>query len=188
MSKKEVKNAKNVEIVELGYRGYFILVSIFLLCACGIIALLINHLKNNNVEIRELKEKIQNNSSECPNNSVPVYLKEKDLVNTLFSNKLSRESTISEFIIDDIYIEDNSQFMEGGIYSSGWENVTKDSIFAVITYSVKPNGSYGKSIWNNGNGTFEEDWVKNKKSYIHIKKTNNGYVIDGAGYGTKWQV
>ncbi len=183
MEKKEVKD---VEIVELGYRGYFILMCIFLVCACGIIALLMNHLKNNNLEIRELKSKVQEEEKECPNNSVPVYLRDKDLVITLFSNKLNKEETIIEYKIDDIYFEDTSLFMDGGEYAGHYSNVTEDSIFAVITYSVKPNGSYGKSIWNNSNGIYEDEWVKNKKSYIHIKKTDKGYVIDGDGYGVKW--
>jgi hypothetical protein len=69
MEKKEVKD---VEIVELGYRGYFILMCILLLGTCGIIALLMNHLKNNNLEIRELNARVQEEAKECPNNAVPV--------------------------------------------------------------------------------------------------------------------
>ena len=183
MEKKEVKEA---EIIELGYRGYFILMCILLLGACGIIALLMNHLKNDNLEIRELKQKVEIEEKECPNNSIPVYLRDKDLVKNLFSAKLNKEETILEYRIEDIYIEDTSLFMDGGEYAGHYSNVDNNSVFAVITYSVRPNGSYGKSIWNNNNGTYEDEWVKNKKSYIHIKKTDKGYVIDGDGYGVKW--
>ena len=183
----EKKKKQETEIVELGYRGYFILVSIFLLCACGIIALLMNHLKNDNLEIRELKTKLENaDKSDCPNNSVPVYFTQRDLVEKIFSEKLNKEETIEQYVIEDISIEDINQFMDGGIYSKNYSGVNKYSVFAVITYSVKPIGSYGKSIWNNNNGTSDGEWVKNKKSYIHIKKTDKGYVIDGDGYGTKW--
>jgi hypothetical protein len=75
--------------------------------------------------------------------------------------------------------------MDVGEYAGNYSNVTEDSIFAFITYSVKPNGSLGKQIWDK-NGTTEGDWVIGRKSYIHIKKTDKGYVIDGNGYGIKW--
>ena len=182
----EKKELDKIEIVEVGYRGYFILVCIFLLCACGIIGLLMNRLKNNAIEIKDLKSKISEENKDCPNNSVPVYLTQEDLVTYIFTNKLNKEETITEYTLDDIFIEDNSQFMGSGVYASHYSGVDKNSIFAVVTYSVKPNGSYGKSIWNNNNGVYEDEWVKGKKSYIHIKKTTNGYVIDGDGYGVKW--
>jgi len=183
----EKKKKNEPEIVELGYRGYFILVSIGLLAACAIIALLMNNLKNTNLEIRELKEKMENiDEQSCPDISVPVYLSEKDLVLKTYEAKLSKESTLEAYTIDDIYIEDINQFLEGGMYAKNYTGVDKNSVFAVVTYSVKPIGSYGRSIWNNNNGTFENDWVKGKKAYIHIKKTDDGYIIDGDGYGTKW--
>ena len=75
----EKKELDKIEIVEVGYRGYFILVCIFLLCACGIIGLLMNRLKNNAVEIKDLKSKISEENIDCPNNSVPVYLTQEDL-------------------------------------------------------------------------------------------------------------
>ena len=182
----EKKKKQETEIVDLGYRGYFILVSIFLLCACGIIALLMNHLKNNNIEIRELKTKLESeNNGECPNNSVPVYFTQADLVEKIFSDKLAKTDIIEQYTIDDVYIEDINQFMGSGIYAKNYSGVDKYSIFAVVTYSVKPNGTYGRTILGN-NGISEEDWIKNKKSYIHVKKTDKGYVIDGDGYGTKW--
>ena len=184
MEKKKVNDA---EIVELGYRGYFILVSIFLLAACGVIALLMNHLKNDNLEIRELKTRLEQvDDKNCPSNSVPVYLTQEDLVEKLFGEKLSKADTIEQFKIEDVYIEDINQFIGSGVYAKNYTGVDKNSVFAVVTYSVKPIGSYGRSIWNNNNGTFEDDWVKNKKSYIHVKKTDKGYIIDGDGYGTKW--
>lgn len=182
----EKKELDKIEIVEVGYRGYFILVCIILLCACGIICLLMNRLKNTTFENRELKDKIAEQTKDCPNNSIPVYLTQTDLINLLFTNKLNKEETITEYSIDDIFIEDINQFMGSGIYATHYNGVDKNSIFAVVTYSVKPNGSYGKSIWNNNNGTYEDEWVKGKKSYIHVKKTSNGYVIDGDGYGVKW--
>lgn len=181
----EKKELDKMEVVELGYRGYFILVSIILACAVGIIALLMNHLKTDNLEIRELKEKIKEEEKACPNNSVPVYLTKEDLVSTLFSNKLSKEETLSDYHIDGVVIEDTNKFIGSGTYANRFENVDTNSIFAVVTYSVKPTGAIGKSIWNN-NGTYEDEWVKGRQAYIHIRKTNNGYVIDGQGYGTKW--
>jgi len=184
MEKKKKVNEE--EIIELGYRGYFILVSILLLAACGVIALLMNHLKDNNLEIRDLKTRLdQVEVNNCPDNSIPVYLSQKDLVEKLFDEKLSKADTIEQYNIDDIYIEDLNQFIGSGIYAKNYSGVDNNSVFAIVTYSVKPIGSYGRSIWNN-NGTFEDGWVRNKKSYIHIKKTAKGYVIDGDGYGTKW--
>ena len=129
----EKKELDKMEVVELGYRGYFILVSILLVCAVGIIGLLINHLKTNGIEIRELKEKVKQEEKECPNNSIPVYLTKEDLAATLFSNRLNNESTVSEFTIDKVTLEDTNKFMESGIYANKFENVDKNSIFAVIT-------------------------------------------------------
>ena len=183
----EKKKENQTEIVELGYRGYFILVSIFLLAACGIIALLMNHLKIDNLEIKELKKQLESApATNYSSSSVAIYLSQRDLVEKIYGEKLSKESTLEAFKIDDIQIEDINLFKEGGQYSKNYSGVDNNSVFAVVTYSVKPIGSYGRSIWNNNNGTFEDDWVKNKKSYIHIKKTDKGYVIDGDGYGTKW--
>ncbi len=183
----EKKKNSESEIVELGYRGYFILVSICLLASCLVIALLTNHIKDDNLQIRELKNKLESvQRTDCPDNSVPVYLTKSDLVEKLFTEKLSKADTISEFRIEDVYIEDLEQFIGSGIYAKNYTGVDRNSIFAIVTYSVKPIGSYGKSIWNNNNGTYEDEWVNNKKSYIHIKKTDKGYIIDGDGYGTKW--
>ena len=182
----EKKKKQEPEIVELGYRGYFILVSIVLLAACLIIALLMNHIKNNNLEIRELKSKIEeNNIVDCPDSTMTIYLSEKDLVRKVYDDKLAKESTLESYNIEDISIEDINQFIGSGQYAKNYPTASSDSVFAIITYSVKPIG-YSKTIWNNGNGTSDNDWVKNKKAYVHIKKTEKGYVIDGDGYGTKW--
>ena len=95
----EKKELNKIEIVEVGYRGYFILVCIILLCACGIICLLMNRLKNTTFENRELKDKIAEQTKDCPNNSIPVYLTQTDLINLLFTNKLNKEETITEYLL-----------------------------------------------------------------------------------------
>lgn len=180
----EKKELDKIEPLEIGYRGYFILVVICLLCSCVVIALLMNRIREDHFKIVEYREQLAEENKDCPNNSVPVYLTKEDLARTLFENKLGKEETITEFTITGIDIEDTSKFIGSGEYANNYSNVDEYSVFAIVTYSVKPT-SYGKSIMKH-NGTVDGDWVRNKKSYIYIRKTAEGYMIDGDGYGTKW--
>lgn len=65
-----------------------------------------------------------------------------------------------------------------------YNNVQDKDILAVVTYSVEPEDINEKNNWTAGNGTIEENWVKNKKANIYLVENNGTYTISQAG--TEW--
>lgn len=108
----------------------------------------------------------------------------------LFDTRLLVDNTIDEYNIEEVLVhvpnveekEEYKYLMDKTVLGINqrlldeYDNVD-DKIFASITYSVKPKQSYFNN-WIAGDGTIEEQWVKNKTKFIVIDKLSNKIVSE----------